>query len=484
MRQLAVLVLMTGLGGCATVPNLGPTPEPARSGAFAAARSLAGTPQEWPRDNWWQGFGDRQLDTLVGEALNGSPTIAQAAARIRVAMAQADLARAARLPNAGVTATARESRITQSIGLPTDGEWHLLVAGLANLSYDLDLWGKNRLALRAAVSAAHASESDEAAARLALAAAVATTYVDFAQWLVRRTVAADAERIRGDMRDLVARRYNAGLEPQASVEQAEGSVETARAELAAIDEAIALTRNALAALLGAGPDRGLELAAPSLVNRRPAELPANIPIELVGRKPEVLSARLRVEAAAARIGAARAGFYPNVNLSGLIGLASFGLNNLVDSRSVIGSAGPAISLPIFDGGQRSANYTRARGEYDGAVAAYDAALLQALREAADAATSLRALGPRTHRIDAALARNESAYRLSRIRYEGGLSDYQAVLISENALLAAREQAASIRLRGFLLDIALARSLGGGFRAPSRTGPQHTEYHNLPARTQQ
>jgi outer membrane protein TolC len=175
MRKLATLVLMTGLGGCATVPNLGPTPEPARSGAFAAARSLAGTPQEWPHDNWWQGFGDQQLDTLVGEALNGSPTIAQAAARIRVAMARADLARAARLPTAGVTAMARESRITQSIGLPTDGEWHLLVAGLANLSYDLDLWGKNRLALRAAVSAAQANESDEAAARLALAAAVART---------------------------------------------------------------------------------------------------------------------------------------------------------------------------------------------------------------------------------------------------------------------------------------------------------------------
>src|SRR5918997_5686749 len=109
MRTLATLVLITGLGGCATVPNLGPRPEPARSGAFAAARSLAGTSQEWPRDNWWQGFGDPQLDTLVGEALKGSPTIAQAAARIRVAMAQADLARAARLPNAGVTATARES---------------------------------------------------------------------------------------------------------------------------------------------------------------------------------------------------------------------------------------------------------------------------------------------------------------------------------------------------------------------------------------
>jgi NodT family efflux transporter outer membrane factor (OMF) lipoprotein len=464
------------------VPDLGPAPEPAKSGAIAAARSLAGASQEWPRDQWWQDFGDPQLDTLVSEALAGSPTVAQAAARLRVALAHADLARAARLPSAGAIATARESRITQSIGLPTDGEWHLLAVGLANVSYDLDLWGENRAALRGAVSAARASEADEAAARLALAAAVATTYVDFAQWLVRRDVAADAERIRGEMRDLVTRRYNAGLEPQASVEQAEGSVETARAELAAIDEAIALTRNALAALLGAGPDRGLVIAAPSLRNRRPAGLPANVPIDLVGRKPEVVSARWRVEAAAARIGVARAGFYPNVNLSGLIGLASFGLNQLVDSRSVIGSAGPAISLPLYDGGRRGANYKRARGEFDAAVAAYDATLLEALRAAADAAASLRALDPRARQTDAALARHEAAYRLSRIRYEGGLSDYQAVLISENALLAAREQSASLRLRGFLLDIALAKSLGGGFRAPAAPA-SNASNHTVQARTQ-
>jgi NodT family efflux transporter outer membrane factor (OMF) lipoprotein len=476
MLKLAMIVLLTGLGGCATVPNLGSKPEPAQSGSFAAARSLAGTPQEWPGDDWWQDFGDPQLDTLVSEALEASPTVAQAAARIRIALAHADLARAARLPNVGATATARESRITQSIGLPTDGEWHLLVAGLANISYDLDLWGEKRDALRAAVSAEQASEADGAAARLALAASVATAYVEFAQQLVRRDIAADAVRIRGDMRDLVVRRYDAGLESQASVEQAEGTLETARADLAAIDESIDLTRHALAALLGAGPDRGLELAAPSLRNRRPADLPANVPIELVGRKPDVVSARWRVESAAARIGVARAGFYPNVNLSGLIGLASFGLNNLVDSRSVIGSAGPAISLPIFDGGRRSANYQRARGEYDAAVAAYDATLLQALREAADAASSLRALGPRASRTDAALARNEAAYRLSRIRYDGGLSDYQAVLISENALLAVREQSASLRLRGFLLDIALARSLGGGFRASQIRASQIANHH--------
>jgi NodT family efflux transporter outer membrane factor (OMF) lipoprotein len=464
MRTLAIVWGLIGCAGCASVPRLGPTPEPATHRTLTADRALAGGSQDWPEDRWWEDFGDPQLDGLIDEALAGSPSMAQAAARLRVAASHADLARAARLPHVGATATARESRLTQSIGLPTDGEWHLLAAGLASVSHDLDLWGGKRATHRAALSAAQAAATDQATTRNALAGAVATTYVRLAQGLLRRDVAADAERIRGSMRNLVVRRYDAGLEPLVSVEQAEGALETARAELAAVTESIDLTRNALAALIGKGPDRGLEMAAPSLRHRRPPGLPSDVPIALVGRKPEVISARWRVEAAAARIGVARAGFYPNVSLSGLIGLASFGLNTLADSRSVIGSAGPAISLPIFDGGRRKADYRKARGEYEVAVADYDATLLETLRAAADAATSLRALGPRIESTDAAVARHEAAYRLSRIRYEGGLSDYQAVLISENSLLAAREQAASLRLRGFLLDIALAHSLGGGFRA--------------------
>ncbi|WP_236036303.1 efflux transporter outer membrane subunit [Rhizorhabdus histidinilytica] len=461
-------MMVAGLGGCAIAPDLGVRPEPAQPSAFASDRSLAGTSHNWPTDSWWQDLGDRQLDALVNEALDNSPTIEQAAARIQMGIAQAERARAALMPSVDATATARYSRITQSIGLPTDGDWHWLMAGLVNLNYDLDLWGKNRAALRAAVSERAASEADAATARITLAAAVSTTYVDFAQLLERRRDAADAARVRRETRDLVVRRFNAGLEARTSMEQAEGSVETAEAQLAAIDEAIGLNRNALAALIGAGPDRGLSITAPSLTSRRSTALPANIPIELVGRNPEVVSARWRVEAAAERIGVARAGFYPNVNIAGLIGLASFGLNNLVDTRSIIGAVGPAISLPIFDGGRLSANYRGARGEYDAAVASYNEELLQALHRAADAATSLRALGPRVQRTDAALARQEAAYCLARMRYEGGLSGYQAVLIVEDALLAAREQSTSLRLRGFVLDIALAKALGGGFRAPAPT----------------
>src|SRR3546814_18681214 len=122
------------------------------------------------------------------------------------------------------------------------------------------------------------------------------------------------------------------------------------------------------------------------------------------------------------------------------------------------AVGPAISLPIFDGGRLSANYRGARGEYDAAVASYNEELLQALHRAADAATSLRSLGPRVQRTDAALARQEAAYRLARMTYEGRLSGYQAVLIVEDALLAAREKSTSPRLRGFVLALALAHAL--------------------------
>jgi NodT family efflux transporter outer membrane factor (OMF) lipoprotein len=462
------------LAGCAAVPDLGPRPAPAAPQDYASAKSLASPSGQWPADQWWRDFGDPQLTGLVEQALAASPTIEQAAARIRIASSQADLARAALLPKAGALATARYSRITQSIGLPTDGDWHLLGAGLISASYDIDLWGKNRSALRAAVSERQASQADSAAARLALATSVTSAYADLAELYLRRDVAADALRVRQASLDLVTRRFNAGIDPRTALEQAQAGADTATGALSAVDEAIALSRNALAALLGAGPDRGLDVQRPALVNRRAPALPSDLAIGLVGRRPDLVAARWRVETAAQRLGVAKASFYPNVSLAGLIGVASFGLSDLTKNESIIGSAGPAISLPIFDGGRLAANYRGTRGAFDLAVARYDEVLLQALHDAADAATSLRMLDARQQSADAAVLRQESAYRLIRMRYEGGLGDYQSTLIVENALLEARDQAAALRLRGFVLDVALVNALGGGFRgeAPTTETPEN------------
>jgi NodT family efflux transporter outer membrane factor (OMF) lipoprotein len=244
---------------------------------------------------------------------------------------------------------------------------------------------------------------------------------------------------------------------------AEGDVATARAELNQIDEAIAQGRNRIAYLVGALPERGARLARPTLRIAAAPRIPADIGIALVGRRPDILASRLRADAAASRIRVARAGFYPDISLSALIGLQSLGLGRLVEQGSTIGSAGPAFTLPIFDGGRLRARYRQAGAAYDGAIAAYDATLLAALQEVADAAAGLDAVDVRIADQDAAVKAAEAAYSIARQRYEGGLSTRLALLSAEDRLLARRRLLTDTRARALQLDIALVRALGGGYR---------------------
>lgn len=161
---------------------------------------------------------------------------------------------------------------------------------------------------------------------------------------------------------------------------------------------------------------------------------------------------------------ARAGFYPNVNLAAFIGVQSLGLGNLTSSGSDIGQAGAAISLPIFEGGRLKGAYRGARAEYDAAVAAYDRTLVQALQEVADAAAGQRALQSRLAAARDSLASGERAYRVARLRYEGGLTSYLTLLTAEDAVIAQRRAVAQLEARALLLDASLVRALGGGFRA--------------------
>ena len=239
----------------------------------------------------------------------------------------------------------------------------------------------------------------------------------------------------------------------------------ARADLAATDEGITLTRNRLAALLGAGPDRGASIALPTARVLPAVGLPATLALDLIGRRADISAARLRAEAAAARITVAHAGFFPNVNLVGLIGFQSLGLGNLTASGSDIGQAGAAISLPIFDGGRVAGNYRAARADYDEAVAQYNQTLVRALNEVADAAASQRALGQRQAEAHAALTAADEAYAIARRRYEGGLSTYLSVLSAEDALLRTRQLAAALDAQAMTVNVNLIRALGGGY-APS------------------
>ena len=405
----------------------------------------------------------------MAEALKNSPSMAQAEARLREAVARTQAARSALYPTVGVGASANKTKLSYNYIYPKSAVprgWNDMGNVTLDFSWELDFWGKNRDALRAATSESKAAEADAAAARLLLTTTLAGAYVQLQYLYDRRDIAAATLRNRQDYAQLTQRRAAQGLDARSEIEQSAAKVDAAKAALAEANEQIQLARNGIAALLGKGPDRGLDIARPSLSLRRPVELPEALDANLLGRNPEVVAARWRVEAAAKRVGVARAEFYPNVNLMAFVGYQSLGLSNLFNSGSDVGSVGPAISLPLFEGGRLRANYRGARAEYDFAVASYNEALTQALRETADATRSLGALVDRSAATDSELGHSEESYRLAKERYQGGLVNYLTVLAAEDALLQARLADAAIHARGYSLDVALVKALGGGFESHS------------------
>ncbi len=464
-QVLAAAVAAAALASCATRPQRAPAAQAAAPGHLAFTQSLAAPLQNWPQANWWEAYNDPQLSALIGEALANSPSLAQAEARLRAAAAGVEAASGYAGPDVVADASAVEQKQGYHFGIPpafVPHGYHDYGRATLDLSYEFDFWGRNHAAIAAATSQARAAQADAMEARLMLSTAVGEAYADFARLTAERTIAQRTLEVRTQTAQLVAHRVQAGLDNRGAQRQAEAGPPAARAQIAALDEALAQTRNRIAALLGAGPDRGLALSPPGQVDLRAFGLPQNLAADLIGRRPDIAAARWRAEAATHATDQARASFYPNVNLVAFLGVQSLGLSNLTAQGSDIGSIGPAISLPIFDSGRLSANLRRADAERDAAIAEYNATLTEALHQLADVAASERALDTRLHETRAALAADEDAYRVAHDRYAGGLANYQTVLIAEDAVLTQRLAVADLESRRFALDVALARALGGGF----------------------
>ncbi|THD58199.1 efflux transporter outer membrane subunit [Phenylobacterium sp.] len=463
----ALLLAATALGACATLPPPAPARIAKAPASYATAQSLAGPAGEWPGDAWWTAYGDAQLNGLMTEALAGSPTLALAEARIRKAQSIAASQRAASLPNVAGDVSVQQAKQSYNLGIPAEFvpqgyNWYGRAA--LDFNWELDFWGKNRAAVSAAVSDTQAAQADAAEARLMLSTNVAAAYADLARLYAERDVAARALEVQSETSKLVTDRVTNGLDTLAEQRQAEADPLQSKADLAAIDEQIALTRNSLAALAGAGPDRGLSLARPSAAALKPLGVPAELAANLVGRRPDVTAARWRAEAAVSRIKGARAAFYPDINLAGFIGGQALHLDKVFAAGSDIGSLGPAISLPIFEGGRLKAGLRGAEADRDAAVASYDAAVTEAFRQVADVVASSRALQTQIVDSRASLAASEDAFRIATLRYKGGLATYPTVLLAEQGVLRRRRTVADLDARALALDVQLVRALGGGYHA--------------------
>lgn len=464
------------LGACAALPDGGAQLSPVGSRGLAVERSL-GLPMStaesaaWPAKGWWHGLGDAQLASLIDEGLAGSPTVAVAAARYRNAQGLAGQARGATLPSLGVGGKAGFAKQSYNVGFPKQfvpQGWQETGEMSASLSFDPDLWGRNRAALAAATSEAKASELDLEQARLMLATGIAKAYVDLARLESERQLRKGLLDAYQATQALVAQRLANGLEHRGGLRLSDAEAARASAELAAADQAVLLRRHQIAALLGAGPDRGLTIAVPQLPIVLVTGLPAGITTDLLGRRPDIAAVRARAAAAASRVKVARADFFPAINLAALIGVQSLGLANLVEGDAIYGNAGPAITLPLFRGGALKGRYRSAAAGRDAALAEYDAAVVAAYQQVADVVTAREALTRRLADSHEALTAAAEVRDIAFARYEGGLANRIDALTMQERLLQSRITAADLVAAARTADIDLIAVLGGGFGAASAT----------------
>ncbi|MGY2258923.1 efflux transporter outer membrane subunit [Pseudomonas sp. SDO55104_S430] len=464
---LSLVLLAMTLAGCANYSGLNPEGVSLDAKSLKAGQSLNGvtlSPAAWPQSDWWKTLGDPQLDGLIREALHDSPDMQIADARAHQASAAASAADAERMPTLDASAGVSRSRFAKDQDPLGQGDHYATVRSLAaTFNYNFDLWGGQRDAWEAALGQARAAEVDRQAAQLTLSADVARAYSDLGlAHIVYDLSAEDLKRTR-QMLDLSQRRLASGIDSQYQFQQTESLEATSQANLIDAEKRLNSAKIALAVLLGKGPDRGNEIARPQILKASAVALPSVLPAELLGRRPDLVAARWRVEAASKSIDAGKTRFYPNLNLSAAAGAESLLGDAMFGSASRFFNIAPTISVPIFDGGRLRADLDSRDADYDLAVAQYNKSLVKALGDVSDSINQLRDIGRQIAAQQHATDIAQQSYNTVVQRYGSGIGNYLDVLSIEQQLLQAQRQLASLNAEQIDLSIQLMQALGGGFQ---------------------
>jgi NodT family efflux transporter outer membrane factor (OMF) lipoprotein len=459
-RLLALAAFAAALSGCADFSGIQQQSQLKESASISAQDSAA---TRLVRSDWWLDFGDEQLDRLEARALRNNPSLKLAEARLARSQAVMEVATSATRPQLGAQVDLTHQRLTANGMVPPLYGGTVLDSGTAQLtaSWELDFFGKYRAALDAALGTAKAAEADAQAAHGLLAAHVARTYF---QWVRLDALTAVAKRTlaqRQQTLQLVKDRVEAGLDSRLELRLTEAGLPEARLQLEALAEQTALTRHALAALLGDRDSNALADAPTGLSMIRQLSLSGTIPADILGIRPDIVAARWRVEAAGHDVRNAKTQFFPNINLIGFAGFSSIGLPNLFKGGSQQWGIGPALRLPIFDAGRLRANLRGKTAELDAAIESYHAAVVDAARDVADQVTSTQAVLRQQTEQRAVQAIAEAAHLIALQRYQAGLSNYLTVLNAENGVLNQRRVGVDLAARALETRVLLMHALGGG-----------------------
>ena len=465
--RLSLVLLAMSLAGCANYSGLPTEGVSLDAKSLKAGQSLSGvtlSPAAWPKSDWWKSLGDPQLDGLIREALHDSPDMQIASARAHQASAAAYAADAARMPTLDASGSVSRSRLSRSQDPSGQGDNYSTMRSLTgNFSYTFDLWGGQRDTWEAALGQARAAEIDRQAAQLTLAADVARAYSDLGQaHIVHDLATEDLKRTR-QMLDLSQKRLSSGIDSQYQYQQTESLEASSEASLIDAEKNLQSAKIALAVLLGKGPDRGNEIARPKVLQASAVALPSVLPAELLGRRPDLVAARWRVEAASKSIDAGKTNFYPNLNLSAAAGTQALLGDAMFGSASRFFNIAPTVSLPIFDGGRLRADLDARDADYDLAVAQYNKSLVNALGDVSDTISQLRDIGRQIAAQQHATDIAQDSYDTVVQRYGSGIGNYLDVLSIEQQLLQAQRQLATLNAQQIDLSIQLMQALGGGFQ---------------------
>jgi multidrug efflux system outer membrane protein len=463
MKRLLFVAL---LAGCTTLgpdyerPGMAlPAAYPDPGAAPAQAEPLA------PR--WWQAFGDARLDELVAAARAANSDLRLAAARVQEAEGLAREAGAAYYPEVLAGASAVRNRVSRETeppgGAPLERTQY---QALASTSFEIDFWGRYARTAEAARANLLGARFVHALVDITLTGAVAQTYFALRALDAQLTVFDEALRLRADSLAIARARLDAGLAAELDVYQAQAALADAQVQRREAARSRALLERQLATLTGR-LDLSLpaQLLGPDLFALPvPPAPPAGLPSALLERRPDIRAAEQQLVAANALIGAARAALFPSISLTGALGGQSAELSDLLASGARIWSLGFGLTLPIFDGGRRSARVEQAQARREQALAAYQRAVESGFREVADALVSLEQAAASEAELRARRAAARGALELSTLRYESGYSPYLEVLDAQRTANDAELALVRNRLARLAFSVDLMKALGGGWRA--------------------
>ena len=467
LEHALLLAGVLSLAACANFSGITPHAQ----ALTAEQLNLQGSARHEIPSQWWESFSDAQLNRLVTDALTNSPSLRVAQSRLERIQATQDSLRGNERPQLGASVDATRQLFTAK-GIyppPLAGSVREIGTVQLNINWELDFFGKNRAALNAAMGQEQAALADAQAARMLLASSVTRTYFQLVRLEAQLGIAKRTLAQREQNRNLVQDRVSAGLDTQLELQQSAGALPEARLQIEILQEQKQLAHNALAALISK-PNMALALDIPAQAAIQPIALSTSMPMDLLARRPDIAAAKQRVRAASAEVDGVKAQFYPNINLVAFVGLSSIGLDRLLDPGAEQWGVGPAIRLPLFDGGRLRANLRARTADLDAAVESYNTVVIDAVHDVADQVATTQLILRQQAEQAQAQASAETAYAIATQRYQVGLGTYLHVLAAETAVLAQRRQAVDLHARLLDTQVQLMRALGGGYKYTSEALP--------------